>query len=56
MDIQLKVADKELEEFPEERSDQISTTITNIKATKSQTPQIDTQLATHPAIGQYIAT
>ena len=56
MDIQLKVTDKELEEFPEERSDQISTTITNIKATKSQTPQIDTQPATHPAIRQYIAT
>ena len=56
MDIQLKVTDKELEEFPEERSGQIGTTITNINATKSQTPQIDTQLAICPAIWQYIAT
>ena len=29
MDIQLHVTDKELEEFPEERSDQISTNIVN---------------------------
>ena len=46
MDIQLKITDKELEEFLEERSDRIGTIITNIKAMKSQTPQIDTQLAT----------
>ena len=29
MDIQLQVTDKELEEFPEEGSDQIGTPITN---------------------------
>ena len=29
MDIQLHVTDKELEDFPEERSDQISTNIIN---------------------------
>ena len=53
MDIQLQVTDKELEEFPEEKSDQIGITITNIKAMKSQrTTQIDTWLATQ----HYIAT
>ena len=50
MDIKFQVTEKELEEFQEERSDQISTTITNIQATKSQDTQPPTRqlIATQP--------
>ena len=50
MDIQLQVTEKELEGFPEETSDQIGKTITNIQATKSQDTQPPTRqtLTTQP--------
>ena len=61
MDIQLQVTDKELEEFPEERSDEIGTPITNRADISPPTPkvkqrkitkqhQIDTQPATRPVV------
>ena len=57
MDIQLQVTEKELEEFPEERSDQISTNIVNRKTTKGRRTtnittrnRIDTQPATRPVV------
>ena len=58
MDIQLQVIDKELEEFLEERSDQIGITITNITATKSQkTPNnITMRIDTWPTTQQLKAT
>ena len=40
MDIQLQVTDKELEEFPEERSYQISTNIINRAATSLPTSKV----------------